>query len=222
MNDLWALLISYAYVLGVVGAAEVARRRFEVSSYVTRKLVHVAVGTWVLPTLFLFDSWIWAIAPPLTFLLVNAIAMKRRSFRSIEGVDPRNYGPLFFPIAFAAVLPLYWDDRLRFAAAAGILCMAWGDPIASAYGRAFGRRHYTIMGSTRSLEGSAAMFVASLVAAAFATSVTAGFAPAGVALVSLGAAAAATGAEAVSFWGADDLTIPLAASAVAALVGATL
>jgi phytol kinase len=222
MNDQWALLISYAYVLAVLGAAEIARRCFDVSAYLTRKLVHVGVGTWVLPTVFLFHSWIWAVLPPFTFLVVNAIAMKRGSFRSIEGNDPRNYGPVFFPVAFLIVLPLYWDVHLRFAAAAGILCMAWGDPVASAYGRAFGRRHYSIMGSTRSLEGSGAMFVASLLAAAFALSVTAGFGPGGVALVSVCTAAAAAMTEAVSFWGADDLTIPLVAAGVAALVGGTL
>jgi phytol kinase len=222
MNDSWALLISYAYVLAVLGAAEVARRRLGVTSYVTRKLVHVGVGTWVLPTVFLFHAWIWAVMPPITFLLVNAIAMRRGSFRSIEGSDPKNYGPLFFPLSFVIVLPLYWDVHLRYAAAAGILCMAWGDPVASAWGRAFGRRHYSIMGSTRSLEGSGAMFVASLVAAAFAVAVTGDFGPAGVALVSVCAAAAAALAEAVSFWGADDLTIPLVAAGVAVLVGSTL
>ena len=216
------MLISYAFVSAVVGAAELAQRRFSVSSYVTRKLVHAAVGTWVLPTIFLFDSWAWAIAPPLTFLVVNAAAMRRGAFRSIEGDGCRNYGPLFFPIAFAIVLPLYWDDHLKFAAATGILCMAWGDPLASAFGRAFGRRRFAIMGSTKSLEGCAAMFLGSFLAAAFAAGVTADFGPQGVALVAVASAAAATVAEALSFWGADDLTIPLAASAVAAAVGGAL
>lgn len=218
MNDHWALLISYAYVALIVGAAEIAQRRFAISSYLTRKIVHAAVGTWVLPTLFLFDSWWWAIVPPLTFLAVNALAMRRGAFRSIEGSDPHNYGPLFFPVAFVLVLPLFWADHVKFAAGAGILCMAWGDPLASVVGKAFGRRRFRIMGATKSLEGSAMMLVASLAAAFFATHLLADFNLARLALVAGSAAVVATVAEAISFWGADDLAIPMAASAVAAVL----
>ena len=150
MNDLWALTISFAYVALVLAINESARRWGGVSSFITRKLVHAAVGTWVLPTLFLFESWRWAIIPPAVSLAVNAVALKRGSFKSIEGDDPNNYGPLFFPVAFIVLLPLFWEDHLRFAAGAGILCMAWADPLASVIGRAFGRRSYTVLGSTRS------------------------------------------------------------------------
>ncbi len=215
MNDMWALAISYAYVFSVVGVAELCHRRFGSSSYVTRKLVHAAVGTWVLPTLFLFEAWWWAVTPPLTFLAVNAVGLRSRAFRSIEGADPRNYGPLFFPVAFVIVLPLYWGDDLRFAAGAGILCMAWGDPAASAVGRALGRAHFGVMGSRRSLEGCAAMFLVSLVAAAFAAWILADLGAGELAAVAVSAAAAATAVEAISFWGADDLLVPLASSAAA-------
>lgn len=219
MNDLWATLISYAYVSAVLAGAELAHRRLSVSSYVTRKIVHAAVGTWVLPTLFLFDSWLWAITPPLTFLAVNAIALRRGAFSSIEGNDPRNYGPLFFPAAFVLVLPLYWTEGSKFAAGVGILCMAWGDPLASAVGRAWGRRRFKIVGSVRSLEGSASMFVVSTIAAALAIALTSGFGPLALVAIAVSAASAATVAEALSFFGADDLTVPLAASSVAAFVG---
>ena len=217
MQDLIALCISYAFVVLVVGLAELAKRRLWVSSYVTRKLVHAAVGTWVLPTLLLFDSWFWAVVPPLTFLVVNAVDMKTGIFHSIEGTDPHNYGPLFFPVAFVVVMPLFWAENLKFAACVGILCMAWGDPLASATGRAFGTRRYRVMGSVRSLEGSAFMFAASIVAALCGGLALADLAPARLALMAVTAAAAATVAEGISFGGSDDLTVPIAASAVSSL-----
>jgi len=216
VNDQLATIISYAYVVLVVGFAEIAKRRLAVSSYITRKTVHVAVGTWVLPTLVIFESWRWAIAPPLTFLVVNAIAMRRGSFESIEGDDPRNYGPIFFPAAFVLLLPLFWDGGSKFAAGVGIMCMAWGDPAASIVGRKFGRRKYEVAGSRRSLEGSGAMLVVSLAAALVALFLLGDLGPGRAVLVAACAAAAATVAEAVSFWGADDLTVPLVAAVVAA------
>jgi len=217
MNDLVALIISYGFVVLVVGMAEIAKRRGLLSSYVTRKFVHAAVGTWILPTLLLFESWHWAVVPPLTFLVVNALDMKTGLFRSIEGTDPNNYGPLFFPVAFVVVMPLFWAENLKFAACVGMLCMAWGDPMASAAGRAFGVRRYRILGSVRSLEGSAFMFVGSAAAALCGGLALGDFAPPTLAAMALSAAGAATAVEAVSFGGSDDLTVPVAASFVSAL-----
>ena len=212
MNDPTALVISYGFVVFVVGMAEIAKRRALLSSYVTRKLVHAAVGTWILPTLLLFEAWHWAVVPPLTFLVVNAIDMKTGLFHSIEGTDPDNYGPLFFPVAFVVVMPLFWAENLKFAACVGILCMAWGDPLASAVGRAFGGRRYRVLGSVKSLEGSAFMFLGSAAAALCGGLAMGDFAPSTLALMALSAAGAATVVEAISFGGSDDLTVPIAAS----------
>lgn len=217
-----AVIISFCYVALVLGVNEIAHRWGGVSSFVTRKLVHAAVGTWVLPTLFLFESWRWAVVPPAVSLVINAVAMRRRSFKSIEGDDPSNLGPLFFPIAFMAVLPLFWDNGLKFAAGAGILCMAWGDPLASVFGREFGRRFFTVMGSRKSLEGSAVMFSASIVAAAFAIHILADFTGSALFILSVSAAIVAAAVEAVSFWGTDDLTVPLAVSATVAILAGLL
>jgi phytol kinase len=217
MNDPTALLISYAYVVLVVAVSEVAKRRGLLSSYVTRKSVHAAVGTWILPTLFLFDSWHWAVVPPLTFLVVNAVDMKTGFFHSIEGTDPNNYGPLFFPVAFVVVMPIFWAENMKFAACVGILSMAWGDPLASAAGRAFGVRRYRVLGSVRSLEGSAFMFLGSGAAAVCGGLALGDFAPSTLAAMALSAAGAATAVEAISFGGSDDLTVPVAASFVSGL-----
>jgi phytol kinase len=222
MNDLWALVLSFVYVGFVLGINEIAHRWGGVSSFVTRKLVHAAVGTWVLPTLFLFETWRWAIVPPFVSLIVNAVAMKRRSFRSIEGDDPKNFGPLFFPLAFIILLPLCWESHLKFAAGAGILCMAWGDPLASVAGRAFGRRRYRVMGASRSLEGSVVMFCVSFLAAAFSIRLLSGFSSSGIFALAICAAVVAAAVEAASAWGSDDLTVPLAVSAALALIAGRL
>jgi phytol kinase len=222
MNDLWALVLSFVYVGFVLGINEAAHRWGGVSSFVTRKLVHAAVGTWVLPTLFLFETWQWAIVPPVVSLLVNAVAMRRRAFRSIEGDDPKNCGPLFFPVAFVVLLPLCWASHLKFAAGAGILCMAWGDPLASVVGRALGRHRYKVMGASRSLEGSVVMFCVSFLAAAFATHLLSEFSNFGLFALAICAAVVAAAVEAVSAWGSDDLTVPLAVSAALALIAGRL
>jgi phytol kinase len=121
------------------------------------------------------------------------------------------------------------------AATVGIAVAGWGDAVGEPVGIRWGRRRYRVLGlgglrSWRTLEGSAAVFVASLAAAwiVFASG-AAGSPPAwyeacggpmlGGGLLALGVAAVATLVEAVSPHGLDNLTIQLAASSVAAGFG---
>jgi phytol kinase len=80
--------------------------------------------------------------------------------------------------------------------------------MAAIVGRPFGRRTYTILGSTRSLEGSTAMLVAGWLATFVALLLLAPIPPATAAVVALVTTIGATAAEAVSPWGTDNLTVP--------------
>jgi len=94
--------------------------------------------------------------------------------------------------------------------------MTWGDALAAVLGQRIGHHRYTVARSTRSLEGSAVMFLASWAATLVALVLLAPE-PLGPAAAVGAAAATALGAaavEAVSPWGIDNLTVP----AVSALV----
>jgi phytol kinase len=104
----------------------------------------------------------------------------------------------------------------------GYSAVAWGDAIGEPVGTRWGRHRYRVpslagVPATRSLEGSAAVLLATAVAAAAA--LIAGGMPASSALPIGAAAGLATAAvEAVSHHGLDNLTIQVAATAVAALL----
>lgn len=106
--------------------------------------------------------------------------------------------------------------------------MTWGDALAALTGQRIGRRRYTVGQSTRTLEGSAVMFAASAIAMLLTIlllpgSVWAPFAPAAdpvrAVVAALLGAAVATAVEAVSPHGTDNLSVPVAAAAVAFLAG---
>ncbi len=207
MTDGYALLISLAYVMVIVGAAEALRRGGRVSFGVSRKIIHVGIGTWILPTLLLFDSrWI-AASPPALFVLLNLLSLRGRWTRAMDAEAGSNVGTVLFPLSFVLLIVPFWAiPGGRAATAAGILCLAWGDAAAALVGQRWGRHRYRAGEGWRSVEGSAAMFVCSLAAVAVA-----GFAvgpPFGLLPVVLGAAVA-TGLEAVGRRGADNLMVPV-------------
>lgn len=138
-------------------------------------------------------------------------------------VDPaRSPWTVYFAFSITVLFALLWRnrgpvDRVPIAAAA-VMAMTWGDGPASMIGQSVGKRYYTLLGHTRSWEGTTAMVCASFVAigatllllsssrwSPFSTSVALGE---GL-LAALVAAGATTAAEGLSPAGTDNLAVPL-------------
>ena len=103
---------------------------------------------------------------------------------------------------------------------ASLMPMTWGDALAAVVGRRIGRRHYTVAGSTRSLEGSVVMFLASWVATLVPLMLLA-MGPVNLGVAMGTAAVTALGAtlvEAISPWGIDNLTVPAVSALILVLV----
>jgi len=127
-------------------------------------------------------------------------------------------GTIYFPLSFAVLIWLLWD--YPYLLVGSLMPMTWGDALAAVVGQRAGRHRYTIAGSTRSLEGAVAFFVASWVATLAALlllgggSVSLASAAGAAGLTSLGAAVV----EALSPWGIDNLTIPAVSALLLALL----
>ncbi|MCS6848665.1 MAG: phosphatidate cytidylyltransferase [Anaerolineae bacterium] len=214
MNNWLAVVISFIYVFAVLGIAEALRRALRLPVEFTRKVVHIAVGMWAWGTAALFtDKW-FAIIPPVAFVALNYLSYRRALFTAMETGDKSNLGTVYFPIAFAAVILLFFDVSKPFMVAA-LMPMTWGDAFAAIIGKRYGRRHYALLDarSRRSVEGSAAMFAFSFLSVAVTLLVFG--APFGTAMVfALVMALLATLAEAISPAGLDNLLVP-ASSALA-------
>ena len=211
-RDTIALITAFIYVFSAIGVAEGLRKWRGYPAEFTRKFIHIAVGMWAYGAVLMFESRTFAIIPPLAFVVINAFSYWQGTFKAMETGEKENLGTIYFPISFAALIWLLWDSPHLLVA--GLMPMTWGDALAAVIGRRIGRRRYTILGSTRSLEGSAVMFLAGWVATLVPLLLLSSISP----LTAVGVAAAtALGAaviEAVSPWGIDNLTVP----AVSALV----
>ena len=201
-----ALIVSFVYVFAMIGIAEGLRRWRGYSVDFTRKFIHIAVGMWAYGTVVLFESRTWAVVPPLVFVAINAFSYWQGTFKSMETGNRGNLGTIYFPISFALILWFLWDRPHLLVAS--LMPMTWGDALAAIIGGRLGRHPFTIAGSTRSIEGSAVMFIASWIA----TCVPLALLPSQSFLAAVGLALTtaldATIIEAVSPWGIDNLTVP--------------
>ncbi len=203
--------LSFLWIGVVIVVGEGTRRVFRLPPEVTRKVVHVGVGFWALPTALYFRStWLAALCP-LVFVFLNALSYRFRLMEVIEEEGRGSPGTIYFPLSFAALILLLWPFGARAAMVAGLFAMGFGDAAASVVGRRFGRRRYRTAAGSKSGEGSAAMFAFSFAAILLGTYPLLWrwmWGPA------LGAAAAATLAEAPAGRGLDNLTVPAAGALV--------
>lgn len=225
-RDLIGLGISFAYPVLLLGLAESIRRWLGFAQDFTRKIIHIGAGMWVFAVLWLFDTWYIGIIPFAAFILLNYIFYRYRLFKAMDSGDSTP-GTVYFALSITLLFLALWrtdspDDR-SYVAAAGAMAMTWGDSMASIIGRRWGRHHYTIAGSQRSWEGSAALFLAAGVSMFLTLLLVPGSALSpytlspgiGVALVAaLSGALAAALAEGVSPAGTDNLSVPLVAGGV--------
>ena len=222
-SDWQALIISYVYVFAMIGVGEGLRKWLgqakpgTYSTEFTRKVIHISVGMWAFGTVLLFEHWYFAIIPPLSFVILNYISYRRDIFKAVETGEKGNLGTVYFPISFAIIICLFWTRPHLLVAS--LMPMTWGDALAAILGRRYGQRKYSVLGSTRSVEGSLAMFFFSWLATFLALVLLPPLGWQASLLCSLALAVFATLVEALSPWHVDNLTVPLLSAALLYLMG---
>ena len=211
-SDWLALIISYVYVFAMIGIGEGLRKWRGYSTEFTRKLIHISVGMWAFGTVLLFQHWYFAIIPPLSFVVLNYISYRGEIFKSVETGEKGNLGTVYFPISFAIIICLFWERPNLLVAS--LMPMTWGDALAAVLGRRYGQRKYSVLGSTRSVEGSLAMFIFSWLSVFLALLLLPPLGWQASLLYALAVAVFATLVEALSPWHMDNLTVPLLSAAL--------
>jgi phytol kinase len=211
MSPWLGLLLSFIYVLTIIGAGEGLRRWLRLDTDFTRKFIHIGVGMYSLLAVNLFTDRTWAVIPPLAFVIINWLDWRFGIVQAMTSSSRSNLGTVYFPLAFAAIVWFLWERPALLVAS--LMPLTWGDALAAVVGQRYGRHAYHVLGSTRSLEGSLTAYGFSAIATGL---VLAGFGVPAAVDAALLTALAATLVEAVSPWGLDNLAIPAASALVLA------
>lgn len=184
-----------------------------------RKFVHAGMGLVILIIPFFSSLWI-ALIPPILFTAINLIDYRYGWFSQIQGEDTGNVGTVLYPISYIVLMLIFFHTKWWGLAVLGVFTMAFGDAGASIIGRSLGKTKYAVDGETRSIAGSAAMFtitfvICFLVLLGYAPEL--GITPRLITLIAASViiAGAATGIEALSIRGSDNITVPVFTALVA-------
>lgn len=172
-----------------------------------RKIIHLSVGC-VIAAWPHFISYQAIQLLSLVMLIGIYVSYKYKIFGSIHSVKRSTRGELLYPISIgicALLEPAPWIFTaaiLHLAIADGLAAMVWT--------KVNGRTGYKILGHQKSLIGTGVFFITSLIIisvsfAGFATYDLAGVTP----LTILAIAATATIVENISWYGLDNLTVPI-------------
>lgn len=202
LTILWTLL-SLAGVMLILYFAERGSRAKHLHPELTRKFVHVTVGTFVAFWPF-YLPWRVIAGISLLFFIIIVVSMRFEILHSIHAVQRTTKGELLFALAIG-VLALLATNKWVFMAS--MLNLSLGDGIAALVGILKGEgNEYKILGHTKSKAGTIAFLTTSFVVSI----VYLLFSGAGFSLVTLfivPIAAAIT--ENVAINGTDNLAIPV-------------
>ncbi len=197
----------------VVLLAETLHRHASTDAELVRKVVHLSAGNLILVAWWLQipeEVGIWAsVITCILTLLSNYIPF----LPGINGVGRKSFGTFFYGLSIGVLIAWFWPIQQFEYAAIGILVMTWGDGLAGVIGQYLGKHPYEVWGMKKTWEGTLAMAVSSyIVITLILLSVQGNIWQTW--LVPLAIALVATGLEAFSKWGIDNLTVPLGSAAL--------
>ncbi len=164
-NILFGVIIAMVYIKGIIALMEKLVDSGNLSSDLSRKIIHISAGSFIWIWLFMntsnagFFSYMLNITVPFVFFLTFLSKGMKGSpddpdVKTMTRTgDPRELmkGPLYFTIVMMVA------GTALYGSYAGMFMMAivgWGDGIAPYIGMRWGKRTYKTLGREKTLEGS--------------------------------------------------------------------
>ncbi|MEO6513616.1 MAG: hypothetical protein ABIR37_02920 [Candidatus Saccharimonadales bacterium] len=197
------ILVVVVLTFLMLASTEILWRYGHVKKEYARKLVHVSVGTFVAFWPFFLD-WTEIRLLSLAFVLVIALSLWLKIFKSIHSVERPTWGEVLFALSVGFISLLTTDPYIY---AAAILHMSLADGAAAVVGAKYGKTNgYRIFGQYKSRVGSLAFLIVSLVVLTWYVLVSGADIPV---IFIAGLALAATALENAGWRGFDNLLVPV-------------
>ena len=134
----------------------------EDSREIVRKIIHIGIGPLIPIAQFLKINQNSALIFTGIVSLMVFINYTYKLFPTIEDVERKSYGTLFYCLSLFILIYLFWDKD-PYALISGFFIMTFGDGLAGLIGKSFNSKSWIFFEQKKSLYGTITMFLTSLI-----------------------------------------------------------
>ena len=127
-----------------------------------RKIIHIGIGPLIPLAKFLDIDQMSALYFTGLISLLTFINYQSKLFPTIEDVDRKSYGTLFYCLSLFILIYLYWNKDPT-SLIAGFFIMTFGDGFAGLIGKNFQSKSWVFLNQKKSFFGTMTMFITSLI-----------------------------------------------------------
>ena len=150
------------YLFSIFLISIVFKKFNEDSKEIVRKIIHIGIGPLIPIAQFLKIDQNSALIFTGIVSLIVLINYTYKLFPTIEDVERKSYGTLFYCLSLLILITLYWDKD-PYSLITGFLIMSFGDGLAGLIGKSFKSRSWIFFKQKKSLYGTLTMFFTSLI-----------------------------------------------------------
>ena len=132
------------------------------SREIVRKIIHIGIGPLIPIAQFLKIDQNSALIFTGIISLMVFINYTYKLFPTIEDVERKSYGTLFYCLSLFILIYLFWDKD-PYALITGFFIMTFGDGLAGLIGKSFHSKSWIFFKQKKSLFGTMTMFFTSLI-----------------------------------------------------------
>jgi len=156
----FALILLYLFSIFLISI--VFRQFNEDNKEIVRKIIHIGIGPLIPIAQFLKIDQNSALIFTGIISLMVLINYTYKLLPTIEDVDRKSYGTIFYCLSLFILIWLFWNKD-PYALIAGFFIMTFGDGLAGLIGKTFNSKSWTIFKQKKSFFGTLTMFLASFI-----------------------------------------------------------
>ena len=150
------------YLFSIFLISIVFKKYNEDSREIVRKIIHIGIGPLIPIAQFLKINQNSALIFTGIVSLMVFVNYTYKLFPTIEDVERKSYGTLFYCLSLFILIYLFWDKD-PYALISGFFIMTFGDGLAGLIGKSFNSKSWIFFKQTKSLFGTITMFLTSLI-----------------------------------------------------------
>ena len=150
------------YLFAIFLISIVFKKYNENSREIVRKIIHIGIGPLIPIAQFLKINQNSALIFTGIISLMVFINYTYKLFPTIEDIERKSYGTLFYCLSLFILIYLFWDKD-PYALISGFFIMTFGDGLAGLIGKSFNSKSWIFFKQKKSLFGTMTMFLTSLI-----------------------------------------------------------